>query len=369
MAPGPPLDRPTPGQKRSRVGGWPIVAALAVLAVLLYAVRYALLPFVFAVAIAFVTDPLIRTAQTRLGTARWPIAALLYILIALLLCAVGYLVVTTAADDLLRITADAPETIRKLITQAFGPAGVSLFGQRYTPDQLADGMFRTVQKLVGVDLAARLTRLGLSGVFGALLVLVLMPYFMISGPELADRAVWLIPPERRQSVQVLLPRIVPVLRRYLIGVFLVVVYTGVVAWVGFGLVFRLPHAILLAATVGVLELIPVAGPLASATIVGLVALRGGELWGAVFLMAFAIGLRLSIDNLVGPVVLGKAARVHPVVVIIAFVCGAMLFGIVGVLLAVPVVVCIRIALEHYYAEPIGGDEADDRAAPVRGEPC
>jgi predicted PurR-regulated permease PerM len=363
------LERPALGQKRSRVGGWPIAGALAVLAVVLYAVRYALLPFVFAVAIAFVTDPLIRSLQTRLGTARWPIAALLYTVVVLLLYAAGYLVVSTAANDLVRIAGDAPETMRKLITQAFGPAGVSLFGQRYTPDQLTDSMFQAVQKLVGVDVAARLGGLGLSGVLGIFLTLVLTPYFMISGPNLAAGAIWLIPPERRQSVQVLLPRIVPVLRRYLIGVFLVVVYTSFVAWIGFGLVFRLPHAVLLAITVGVLELIPVAGPLASATIVGLVALRQGELSGAVFLMAFAIGLRVSIDNLVGPVVLGKAARIHPVVVIIAFVCGAMLFGIVGVLLAVPVVVCIKIALEHYYAEPISSGEAGDRRVLTPSESC
>jgi predicted PurR-regulated permease PerM len=357
------------GQKRSRVGGWPIAAALAVLAVVLYAVRYALLPFVFAVAIAFVTDPLIRNAQTRLGTVRWPIAALLYIVIVLLLFTAGYLVVSTAADDVARIVADAPETIRKLITQAFGPAGVSLFGQRYTPNQLADGLFQAVQKLVGVDVAAHLAGFGLSAIFAVFLTLVLTPYFMISGPGLAAGAIWLIPPERRQSVQVLLPRIVPVLRRYLIGVFLVVVYTSLVAWIGFGLVFRLPHAILLATTVGVLELIPVVGPLASATIVGLVAIQQGELWGAVFLMAFAIGLRVSIDNLVGPVVLGTAARVHPVVVIIAFVLGAMLFGVVGVLLAVPVVVCIRIALEHYYSEPIRGGEMDSHGVPGRDGFC
>jgi len=51
-----------------------------------------------------------------------------------------------------------------------------------------------------------------------------------------------------------------VLRRYLIGLFLVVIYTSCVAWIGFGPVFHLPHATLLAITVGVLELIPVIGP-------------------------------------------------------------------------------------------------------------
>jgi len=150
----------------------------------------------------------------------------------------------------------------------------------------------------------------------------------------------------------LLPRLVPALRRYLIGIFLVVVYTSALAWVGFGLIFHLSHAVLLAITVGLLELIPVVGPLSSATLVGITAVQQTSIWSTVFLIAYAIGLRLSIDNLIGPLVLGQAARIHPVIVIISFVCGAMLFGVVGLLLAVPVVVCVKTALEHYYAEPI-----------------
>ena len=50
--------------------------------------------------------------------------------------------------------------------------------------------------------------------------------------------------------------------------------------------------------------------------------------------------------------LGSVTRLHPVVIIAGFTCGAMLFGVLGLLLAVPVAVCIKITLEHYYAEPI-----------------
>ena len=61
--------------------------------------------------------------------------------------------------------------------------------------------------------------------------------------------------------------------------------------------------------------------------------------------------------------LGEAARIHPVVVIISFVCGAILFGVVGLLIAVPVAVCIKITLQHYYAEPIA--ETADRPESAR----
>jgi predicted PurR-regulated permease PerM len=179
---------------------------------------------------------------------------------------------------------------------------------------------------------------------------------MISGPRLSAGAIWLIPPERRRSVTDLLPKIVPALRRYLLGIFLVVVYTSFVAWVGFGPVFHLPGAAVLAVTVGILEIVPVIGPLSAAALVGVMAAQQATLAGAALLMGFVLFLRLSIDNLVGPLVLGQAARLHPVVIIAGFVCGAMLFGVVGLLLAVPAAVCIKLTLEHYYAEPIRQDE-------------
>jgi predicted PurR-regulated permease PerM len=135
-----------------------------------------------------------------------------------------------------------------------------------------------------------------------------------------------------------------------------VAYAAVGAWLGFALVARLPNAALLALSVGLLEIVPVAGPLAAATLVGVAAVQQTSIAGALSLIGFVIALRLSIDNLVGPLVLGQATRLHPVVIIAAFVCGAMLFGVVGLLLAVPSAVCIKLALEHYYAEPVRAEE-------------
>jgi predicted PurR-regulated permease PerM len=342
----------SPRPERSRIGGWPIAATLAVLAVLVYAIRYALLPFVGAIAIAFVVEPLIVTIHRYTGIWRWAIAAMLYLALLAVLAAAAYLIGTTTVANLSHLLADAPNIVRNLATQALGKGGITIFGQHYTPDGLVERLSAGLGRFTGIDLAARLAETGSSVVFGLLLALVLLPYFMISGPRLCAGAIWLIPPERRHSVQVVLPRIIPALRRYLVGIALVVMYAVLIAWLGFGPLFDLPHPLLLAACVGLLELVPVIGPLSSAAIVGVVAIQQKSLWSAAFLVVFAIGLRLSIDNVVGPLVLGKAARLHPVVIILAFVCGAMLFGVVGLLLAVPVAVSIKITLTHYYSEPI-----------------
>jgi predicted PurR-regulated permease PerM len=345
-------------RRRSFVGGWAIAAVLAVIAILLYEIRIALLPFVFAVAVAFVVDPLIGEVQQRLGSPRWPIATFFYLLLLAILGGAAYWIGTTAATDLMYLVAHAPEILRHFLGEVIGSQGITLFGQGYTPDKLEQALGGAVQGMIGLTVVESAAGLAVSVIFGTFLTLVLMPYMMISAPRLAAGAIWLLPPERRQSVEELLPKIVPILRRYLIGLVVVVAYTATAAWIGFGLVFHLPHAVLLAIAVGVLELIPVIGPFASATIVALVAVQQNGIWAAALLFGYAIALRLSIDNVIGPLVLGQAARIHPVVVIISFVCGAILFGVVGLLLAVPVAVCIKITLEHYYAEPIARTERD-----------
>lgn len=345
-------------RRRSFVGGWAIAAVLAVIAVLLYQIRIALLPFVFAVAVAFVFDPLIAAVRDRLHAPRWLVAALLYVLILAVLGGAGYWIGTIAVSDLMHVVAQAPAILHHFLEEVIGSQGVTLFGQTYTPDKVVQTLGEAVPGMIGLPVVERAAGLGVAMIFGTFLTLVLMPYFMISAPRLAAGTIWLLPPERRSSVEELLPKIVPVLRRYLIGLALVVFYTATAAWIGFGPVFHLPHAALLAITVGVLELIPVIGPFASASLVGIVAVQQNGIWAAAFLFGFAIALRLSIDNLVGPLVLGQAAQIHPVVVIISFVCGAILFGVVGLLLAVPVAVCIKTTLEQYYAEPIDGTGRD-----------
>ncbi|HEX3537035.1 MAG TPA: AI-2E family transporter [Stellaceae bacterium] len=338
--------------ERSRVGGWPIAAAIAVIALLLYAVRYALLPFVFAAAVAFVTEPLIAAATRRSALPRWSVAALLCVVLLVAFAGAAYGLARTAAADLLQLIGNAPAIARNLLRQLLGDAGTTVLGNTYTADSLVAAAGETLKRALGFGLVAKVGGSVIGALFGLVLTLVLIPFFMVSGPRLAAGTLWLIPPERRPSVMALLPKLVPVLRRYLIGIAVVVAYTAAVAWLGFGLVAGLANAALLAVTVGVLEIVPVIGPLTAATLVGLTAVQQASLAAALALIGFVIALRLSIDNLVGPLVLGQATRLHPVVIIAAFVCGAMLFGVVGLLLAVPTAVCVKLTLEHYYAEPI-----------------
>jgi len=156
----------------------------------------------------------------------------------------------------------------------------------------------------------------------------------------------------------------PILRRYFVGIALVVLYASIAAYVGLGLFLGLHHALVLALITGLFELLPVVGPVSSAVLAGLVAVRQAA--GASEILAFiayAIALRLSIDQFFGPLVIGKAAHVRPVLVIFCFLAGGLLLGVCGVILAIPVALAIKVALAMRNGEvpaPLRG-RADQRS--------
>lgn len=242
--------------------------------------------------------------------------------------------------------------LHDLAGKLVGQNGLSLFGTTYTADSLTDRITKAAGSAMGPGAVTTVGSLGIGVLLGGFLTLVLIPYFLVSGPRVSQGLVWLIPPERRSSVQRLLPELVPAMRRYFVGVAVVVTFTAVVAYLGFGLLFALPHALLLSIAVGLLEIIPALGPFASMVLVGLSALQEHSPTVIALLIAYAVFLRLAIDNGVGPIVLGKSVKLHPVAIMFAFVCGAAFLGIIGLLLAVPASACLIIVLDRYYAEPV-----------------
>src|SRR5262249_5750164 len=140
----------------------------------------------------------------------------------------------------------------------------------------------------------------------------------------------LVPPERRAFAARVCSELNPILRRYFVGIALIVVYAACAAYLGLGLILGLKHAVLLALLTGFLELIPIVGPAASATIAGLAAVNEAKSAGSVAAyIVYAFALRISIDQLVGPLVLGRAGAVSPVLVIFCFLAGGVLYGVVG----------------------------------------
>lgn len=86
-----------------------------------------------------------------------------------------------------------------------------------------------------------------------------------------------------------------------------------------------------------LAFIPIVGAIAAGVIAVLVALVTAGLWAAVIVAIVAIVVQQFDNDLLAPVIYGRALALHPVVILLSLTAGGGLFGLVGTILAVPVV--------------------------------
>ena len=236
--------------------------------------------------------------------------------------------------------------------------GAPILGQPKSASDIAAGAVAKLRTLLEEDgTATTLAAWAFGGVFGVFLTLTLLAYFLATGGQVVRGLLRLFPPDWRPVTVRIFNSLRPILFRYFAGIAAVIVYAGCAAYIGLGLFLRIRHAAFLAALTGLLEVLPVVGPALSAVTAGLVAIQEAKsAWSIVAYVIYASALRLSIDQLVGPLVLGNAARVHPTLVIFCFLAGGALFGIVGVILAVPFALTVKVALATIYGEPIGGGQ-------------
>jgi predicted PurR-regulated permease PerM len=345
-----------------RMSTWMAILLVILVALLLNQLQWVLLPFVIAGLLAYITAPAIEwlAGRTRLPRALYAVATfLVLVLFASLLARLG---VPPLINALRNIVTDLQGIVTTAARGAIGTSQVTLFGEPMTADQIAQAIVAAVREWLAD--AGRFTALATASfttMIGSILTLVLLFYFLLSGPAIARGLLMLVPPGQRALIRHIASQVDPVLRRYFIGVIAVVIYASAAAYVGLGLVLGIRHAVFLALLTGVLEMIPFIGPISAATIAGLVALRYATGIGPIIAYTiYAIALRLSIDQLLGPVVLGAAARLHPVVVIFCFLAGGVLFGIVGIILSVPAALVVRTTLAILYDEPQAAPGATKR---------
>jgi predicted PurR-regulated permease PerM len=348
-----------PGATHGRVEQFSNLTTITVivgLVVFLYFVKAILLPFVVSAIVAFVATPLVDWLARRTRVPRWAYALAVLFAIMGLGALLGLLGAPPLLRELQRIAGDLQGTVTGLLRVLLGNRTLDLMGQRLDAAGVGAMIAHQAQSWMAQNgRILELAALGVAGVFGGILTLVLLGYFLLDAHRIGRGLAWLIPPRYRPFTTRVGRDLEPVLRRYFIGVGVVVLYASTAAYIGLGLVLKIQHAVFLALITGLLELIPFVGPAASAVIAGLVAVQQASSgWSIIAYCIYATALRISIDQFFGPLVLGRAAYVPPVLVIFCFLAGGLLFGIVGVMLSVPVALSIKVLLRVIYQEPDAG---------------
>jgi len=197
----------------------------------------------------------------------------------------------------------------------------------------------------GMDLLA-----GFLHAMSYLLVPVIVYYLLAEGPHLLVTLDGLIPPRYRERTRQLLGAIHLRLGGYIRGQIAVAVAMAILQSLAYQMV-GVPYAWLLGLIAGVSNVVPYSPYLTSLAPALIIAGLGGADWGRVLLIAAVFtGVQKAEALYFTPVWVGRASKLHPLEVLVAILCFGFAFGIVGLILAVPMMVVVKVVLEMLIAD-------------------
>jgi predicted PurR-regulated permease PerM len=338
---------------RPKISDGSLAFAAVILLILVYLLRNLLVAFAVAAAFAYALSPLIRQVHQRTRAPRWSVALAVFLAICGVCGGGGWWAARKMYAKALRFPSDAPDRLHSFIVRVFGGEYSTLLGVHLSAQAITQQILQTGQNFFNGLQGMKIGGLVVGSIFLVTLFFVLLFYFLLQGPALVEGLLKLMPPEHRPALLAFARQANPLLLRYIQGLFVIVGFTAFTTWIGVRLIFHLPYAVPLALATGFLELLPVLGPTLSAFLLGGVAtLHGGTIWTFLSFAIFCFGLRLAIDQIVGPIILGRAVMLSPVAVIFGFLAGGALLGMLGVLLAIPTLALLKILLDNYYAIPV-----------------
>ncbi|HEV8482357.1 MAG TPA: AI-2E family transporter [Blastocatellia bacterium] len=208
--------------------------------------------------------------------------------------------------------------------------------------KVADSLLPWLQDVVGAIL-------GYLTYLPWMILVPVLAFFMLKDAALFEQEiVSFMPTERlRKRVHWLLLDVSRTLAAYIRAQLTACLVIWMLVTAGLG-VIGVPYALVLGAVAGVLEFVPLVGPLISAIVICGLGLT--ESWQtAVIAALFLLVLRIVQDYVIYPKIVGHGIKIHPLVVVIAILCGAEIGGLIGIFLAVPVVGLMMVGYNHYLA--------------------
>ncbi|ETT44337.1 MULTISPECIES: AI-2E family transporter [unclassified Paenibacillus] len=193
---------------------------------------------------------------------------------------------------------------------------------------------------------------------------IILYYMLKDGNKLSPILQGLIPRKYRKEGQEMFKDIDSALSGFIVTRVLLNVVLGILLYIGF-LLIGLPYSLLLALISIPLNFIPYVGSLLAAVpviIVGFIESPSLAIWSAVVIL---IAQQIQ-DNVLSPVIYGKSLDVHPLTTVLLVLVGGDFYGLIGVLIALPVYMIIKIIFLRIYEIIVA--ERVDQPVPESGAP-
>lgn len=318
----------------------------------LYVARATLIAFLFAIFFAYLMSPLVGHLEHLLKGRSRAIAVIYTLLIALVV--VFFVIVgPKVTHEGTRIGKTLPDVINQISSGQFATQLAREHGWNQKTTELLDSFLASHNR----DITDFAQRIGLrtADVAKQAWLLFVVPllsiFFLKDGRAFSDFLLSTVQSRpQREFLENVLNDLNQMLAHFIraqltLAALTLVMYSSVLG------IMRVPNALALGMLGGVLEFIPVVGPLAAALVIVSVALlMGYPHW--LILVIFLISWRLVQDYISSPRIMGESMELHPLAAIFGVMAGGEVAGILGIYLSIPVMASLRIVFRRWrlYAE-------------------
>jgi predicted PurR-regulated permease PerM len=344
-----------------------LLAALVLLFIVwtaIQSVSHTLLTFVIAAILAFILSPLVERGQAQ-GLPRAAAVGLVFVSVAAILFLAAGLLYQPFFSQASQFATQAPRYLQELQQELDGlDAFLARFGLVGVADLLQAEVGHWVTSgsllLVG-DLLKLLSHLATS-VVDTILVLVMSFYLLLDGPRILQTILGIVPAAHREKAVFVQDSLARVVGGYLRGQLTMAVTLGVVVGVGLQLL-GVPYALVLAVLAGILELVPMFGPILAALPALAVAIFL-PFPTVIWVLIFFIVIQQLENHVLMPRITGHAVGLHPLGAILALLAGLEMAGPLGAVFAVPIAGFLWVVGTTVYRRLSGLGEPAPRPPPL-----
>ena len=291
----------------------------------------------------------IRPIANKLQTWKIPrgvAVMIVYLLLALVLTGVGLLIVppllvqVRGFDELTpilieRVKAELPRLYETSVELGFDDGQLRDLGTNLTT---------TMTQLVGTLAAVPFQVLGF--LFGVVSVLVIGFFWMSATERLNSSVIALLPPKRAEAVRSLAAELSQRAGGWVRGQIILMAFIGTVTFIGL-FALGIPYPVALATWASLMEIIPIIGPFLGAIPAILVAFTDSP-WLALATAILYVVIQQLENNILVPKIMERAVGLHPILVMVGVLAGGVLYGILGIVIAVPLVAAMQVLVMRLF---------------------
>lgn len=208
---------------------------------------------------------------------------------------------------------------------------------------------------------------GVASTFLNILIVIFLSIYFLTNPKgYEDGMIRLLPLFYRERGREIVDRLDLALRGWLESTLLAMVFVGVATWIGLGLL-GLAEAAALGVVAGLLAFVPTFGTLVAAVLaVAVGIIQEPQNVGLIILVTYLISLVQS--QVISPLLVAGRINLPPALVLLAQIVFGLLFGFLGLLLAVPLAAILMVIVQEVYIRDILGDKTVSLSETVATQP-